>query len=121
MSLNFYTLLAASLDSDEARRSFLSGRRPLGCAQTQTPPTPALHSPSADPSLPSAAGLVKLTSEEIETGARRLAKHLGPIASILARKAAQKAPDLRAFYTLLADYLGPDARAVFLREGGFEG
>lgn len=71
-----------------------------------------------EPSIPSLGGLPIPTPEEIESGARRLAKHVGPIASALTRKAAQKAPDLIAFYNLLADHVAPEARGAFLREAG---
>ena len=84
----------------------------------QTLVAPTVQNLPMDPSIPGTAGLPILTSDEIETGARRLAKHVGPIASILARKAAQKAPDLTSFYVLLADHVAPETRAAFLREAG---
>lgn len=113
-----YTLLATNLDSDQAKNAFLSGRQRLSAVHTQPPVAPTVRNLHMDPSIPSTAGLPMLASEEIETGARRLAKHVGPIASVLARKAAQKAPDLNTFYNLLADHVPPEARAAFLREAG---
>ena len=116
--VELYTLLASNLDNDQAKNAFLSGRRHLGAAHTQPPMAPTVRNLPMDPSIPSTVGLPILTSEEIETGARRLAKHVGPIASVLARKAAQKASDLTTFYTVLSDHVAPEARAAFLREGG---
>jgi serine/threonine-protein kinase len=113
-----YTLLASSLDNDQAKNAFLSGRQRLGAVQTQPPVAPTVRNLPMDPSIPSTASLPILTSEEIDTGTRRLAKHVGPIASVLARKAAQTAPDLNTFYNLLADQVPPEARAAFLREAG---
>lgn len=113
-----YTMLAMNLDSDDAKHSFLSGRQRVGAVQAQTLVAPTVQNLALDPSIPSTADLPLLKSEEIETGARRLAKHVGPIASILARKAAQKAPDLATFYSLLADHVAPETRAAFLREAG---
>jgi eukaryotic-like serine/threonine-protein kinase len=45
---------------------------------------------------------------------------LGPIAKVIAKKAAAQAGDLKAFYQRLAENLAdPDERAEFLRNAGY--
>jgi serine/threonine-protein kinase len=56
---------------------------------------------------------------DVEKAASRLAPYVGPIAKVMAKKAAAQASDLRAFYRQLAENL-PDAgeRTEFLRKSG---
>ena len=53
--------------------------------------------------------------------AGRLAVYLGPIAPIVAKKAARDATARRDFLLRVADSLGTQERAAFLREMGFGG
>jgi hypothetical protein len=49
-----------------------------------------------------------------------LARHIGPISTALARKAARRAGSVRALYLLLADHVeSKKERARFLRDAGF--
>jgi serine/threonine-protein kinase len=51
----------------------------------------------------------------------RLATYLGPIARVVAKRAAQKAATQDEFVQLVADHLGAQDRGAFLREIGFDG
>ena len=56
----------------------------------------------------------------IAQAARLLAPYVGPIANVLAKRAAPRADSLRAFYLLLAEYVeSKNDRASFLRAAGF--
>jgi len=49
-----------------------------------------------------------------------LARYIGPISGVLAKRAAQQADSLRTLYLLLAeDVESPAERARFLRDAGF--
>jgi len=50
----------------------------------------------------------------------RLAPYVGPIAKVMAKKAAAQARDLKAFYQRLAENLDPEDRARFLKDAGYE-
>jgi hypothetical protein len=45
--------------------------------------------------------------------------YLGPIAKVVARKAAKEAANRQQFVQLVANHLGAQERAGFLREFGF--
>jgi serine/threonine-protein kinase len=51
----------------------------------------------------------------------RLATYLGPIARVVAKRAAQKAATQDEFVQIIADHLGAQDRGAFLREIGFDG
>jgi serine/threonine-protein kinase len=98
-----HRVLAEGLSAQE-REAFLAGREPPRA------PEPA----AAPPAGP-------LTPELVERATRRLALDLGPIAKVVAGKAAAQAGDHRQFILLLADHLGGAAeRARFLAEFGLE-
>jgi serine/threonine-protein kinase len=99
-----HQLLAESLGSAREREAFLGGREPPRTAA----PAPA-------------APMGPLTPELVDRATRRLARDLGPIARVVASKAAAQAGDHRQFLLLLADHLGEAAeRARFLAEFGLE-
>jgi serine/threonine-protein kinase len=50
----------------------------------------------------------------------RLATYLGPIARVVANRAAQKASTQDEFVQLVAGHLGAQDRGAFLREIGFD-
>jgi len=68
-------------------------------------------------SLPSAP----IDSAYIDEVTARLAIYLGPIARIVTKKAAQRASGRAEFVLLVADNLGTQERAAFLREMGYGG
>ena len=85
-------------------------------------PASQAASPETQPTvvLPAeAGGPAELTPADIERAARRLARHIGPIAGVLAKRAARRADSLRALYLLLAEELEDKAEhARFLRDAG---
>jgi len=48
------------------------------------------------------------------------APYVGPIAKVMAKKAAAQARDLKGFYQRLAENLDPEDRARFLKDAGYE-
>jgi serine/threonine-protein kinase len=87
-------------------------------AQQQSAPsqTPSTEVESVA-TLPSAAELSPAT---VDRAARILARYIGPIAVVLAKRAAQRADSPRAFYRSLAEELDNKAdRARFLQDAGF--
>ena len=73
--------------------------------------------PEIDPSLLVAS----LEDQEfVDQTTQRLAVYLGPVAKVVARKAAQKAGTQQEFVQLVAGHLGAQERGEFLRELGFD-
>jgi serine/threonine-protein kinase len=113
-----FSLIVESVDTDAERQALLtfkqrlnlgsagSGRpAPIGATVFKAELTQHLHG--------------NLTPAIIAQATRLLARYVGPISSVLVRKATQRADDVRALYLLLADELeGPAERAQFLREAG---
>jgi len=56
----------------------------------------------------------------VEQTTQRLAVYLGPIAKVVAKKAAQQAHDCDEFIHLVAEHIGTQDRRAFLREVGAE-
>ena len=112
-----YALLAEKLEREEDRTTFLAGkgdsRTPL---QTQPPAEPAARqAAAAAASVP--APRTELSREVIDRAAAILARYVGPIASILARRTAPRADSPRALHLLLAQHVETEAdRARFLRD-----
>lgn len=65
------------------------------------------------------AGTLQMSPEALQGAQRRLAAYVGPIASVLVKRAAKVAADRPGFYRMLAEHV-PDAaeRARFLKEVG---
>ncbi|MDH4173585.1 MAG: serine/threonine protein kinase [Betaproteobacteria bacterium] len=105
-----YALLAENL-SDPAERAALLEGRPQ--------PVKARAAPAAHGAATAATAGAPLTPEAIELATRRLATYLGPIAKVVAHRAAAQAGSRRQFLLLLAESLAhPGERARFLREVG---
>jgi len=122
-AVELYTILAAVLEREEDRRAFLLRRTELGGSKASTPASVSGPVQSGTtvivPVDVSSPG--EITSAIIEQAARRLAAHLGPIASVLARKDAKRAVTLRDFYGLLAEHVAnPTDRERFLKEAGVQ-
>lgn len=111
------TILAENLDTDAARQSFLSETRRLGPGaasdvSSQPPATPGATPQPASGSQRSAP----LAPEAVERAARNLAHYIGPIANVLARKAAAVASDENHLYSLLSAHLSGVERDAFLSQ-----
>jgi serine/threonine-protein kinase len=124
-----YAILAASLERKADREAFLArkaelnskaeldkgwtsldlSRESLQFTQDSLHLTTSLPSTSETPA--------SLTPAEIERAARLLARHIGPIARVLAKRAAQRAESLAAFYVLLGEHVEDKTeRSRFLRD-----
>jgi serine/threonine-protein kinase len=58
---------------------------------------------------------------QIEVAAKRLARYLGPIAKVIAKKTPGRPTDLRAYYRQLAENIAdPADRARFFKDAGYE-
>ena len=106
-------IVAENLGSDEERRVFLQ----------RTGSSGRYRAPDAGNAAPAAASATPdsgLTPETVERAAGELAAFVGPIAKVLARKAAQNAGGRRALYLSLADKLATEEeRRRFLAGAGF--
>lgn len=110
-------LLAENLDNDAARHSFLSEARRLGASAglevlSRPPATPGKTPRPLSGPQPTAT----LSPEVVDRAARALAYYVGPIANVLARKAAAHAGDEPHLYSLLAAHLADVDRDAFLNK-----
>jgi len=105
-------MLAESIPSEQDRETFVAaalGNVPGGSRKETT----------AERSSPGLAR-VTLEADEVDKAASQLASYLGPIARVVAKKAAAQTSERRAFYRQLAESLAnPDERAAFLRSSGY--
>ncbi len=66
------------------------------------------------PTPPSQGSRPSWAEDTLRTVERELAKHIGPVARVLVRKAAEKATDRHSLYLMLADNLDDRSRQPFL-------
>lgn len=93
-------LASEVVEADERSRFLSRLYQRLPAAQPGSAATPA--------SPPPVLGTTPMQPELIERAQRVLAEHIGPIAAVLARRAAANALSREAFYSALADAAGPD-------------
>ena len=107
-----YQLLANRLETPEERRRFLQAGGEYVSADASEPP------PRATNAIVFANVVGRpLTSEATQRATLLLARYLGPIAGILARKAAQTAVDEAQLYAMLAEKVSDAAeRERFIKE-----
>jgi serine/threonine protein kinase len=107
-----YARLAEHLHSPEERRRFLAGEAATAATGPQKAAAPTS---AATPSgLP---GGRPLTPEMLQRATQLLSRYLGPIASVLTKKAAQTAVDEPHLYSLLASKLSdPAEQQRFMRD-----
>jgi len=112
-------LIAAQLHTDEERRRFLTAAPGSG-REGRVPPamvTPATAPPGAAAFSSRADGGSAPTADTVERTAKILMRYLGPIASVLVKKAAPLARDESDLYARLAARIGdPGDRERFLAE-----
>jgi serine/threonine protein kinase len=109
-----YQLLANRLDTAEERRRFLQA------GGEYVSPSPGEPPPRATNAILFSNIVGRpLTSEATQRATALLARYLGPIAGLLARRAAQTATDEAEFYSILAEKV-TDARERerFIKEAG---
>jgi hypothetical protein len=107
-----YRLLATHLRTPEERTQFLrSGDRSPAAPVSTTPPS------AADAVAVTGIAGVPLTAEITQRASQLLARYLGPIATVVTRRAAQAAADEAHLYSILAEKLTDAAeRESFLRD-----
>jgi serine/threonine-protein kinase len=111
-------ILAEKLDTDAARSSFLKETRKLGHNAISDVVTPPAAQPGSTATPASGSRLnAPLAPEIVELAARGLAHYIGPIANVLARKAAAVARDERHLYLLLSAHLSGVDRDAYLNRG----
>ncbi len=107
--------LADTLTTEEERKAFMATRAGLPSAPAAAPrraTNPGTRAPAPKDA--------RLTPESIDAAQRRLAVYIGPIAKIMAKKAAAQTDSSLRFYLLLADNLAGDERDRFLSELGVD-
>jgi serine/threonine-protein kinase len=110
-----YGLLSENIHDPVGRRRFYeSGRTTDGSSLTSPPRARSTGTQTQTLSLPLEKAFVDQTT-------MRLAVYLGPIARVVASRAAQKAASQEEFVQLVAGHLGAQERGAFLREIGFDG
>jgi serine/threonine-protein kinase len=107
-----YAELADKLATEEERSAFLATRKEVAAAPARRTTQPGTRPPASRD--------VRLTAEAVESAQRRLAVYIGPIARVMARKAAAQTESSLRFYLLLADNLAGAERERFLAEVGVD-
>jgi serine/threonine-protein kinase len=105
-------LLAGNIPSEREGKAFAAAALEKVFAVTEPEEAPDRSSPDLSNKPIEAADIDKATG--------RLAPYVGPIAKVMAKKAAAQARDLKGFYERLAENLDPGDRARFLKDVGYE-
>lgn len=104
--------LAASIASERDREAFAGTALEKVGARSQPESEPERSSPSIAPK--------PIELADVDKAASRLAPFVGPIAKVMAKKAAAQGGDLRILYLRLAENLAdPKERTEFLRKSGY--
>jgi serine/threonine-protein kinase len=116
-----YSILAASLESEADREAFLARKPvPQKSSSSTTIQPPRDPSSAEDLTAPLRTGAqAELTPAAITRAAQLLARHVGPLAGVLAKRAAPRADSLRSLYLLLAEHVEKKDRSRFLKDAGF--
>jgi serine/threonine protein kinase len=105
-------LLAEKIPSERDGEAFAAAalEKVFGVARTEAAPDRSSPDLSNKP----------VEAVDVDKATGRLAPYVGPIAKVMAKKAAAQARDLKAFYQRLAENLDPEDRARFLKDAGYE-
>jgi hypothetical protein len=96
------SLIAAGLDTAQQRQAFLSAA--AGAAPTPTP--------DGDP-----PAYAPLEADEIEWASRALARHIGPLARVIVKRASAQTTGTEQFYRRIVEAISGEAdREAFLRD-----
>jgi serine/threonine-protein kinase len=113
-----YAELSGNLGSEEERKAFLATRSAsAGTASGSAATARRGTHTGTRPGMPRDA---LLTPEKIEAAQRKLALYMGPIARVLAKKAAAQTESSLGFYLILAEPLSGDERERFLNDVGVD-
>jgi len=115
-----YSLLGANLSSAADRKAFLAARpdfggQPAGGQSTVIADELApLRTEGGNPALDR-----EIDRESVERATRILARYVGPISTVLVKRAAQNTSSVRGLYLLLAERVSAAERDRFLKDSGF--
>jgi eukaryotic-like serine/threonine-protein kinase len=128
-----YALTAESIADVEERRRFLAtltgapSAGTTGSGMSRTQPVSVRKGKAGQTAPPQARSMSSMTrplapldQEFVDQTTSRLTIYLGPVARIVAKKAAQKAGTQQEFVHLVAGHLGAQERGAFLRELGYD-
>jgi serine/threonine-protein kinase len=111
--VQLYALLAENISDPATREKFIKG---IKSASNPDATSPGASTGTNTRALRQAA----LEQSFVDQTSNRLAVYLGPIAKVVASRAAQKAGSRQEFVRLVAGHLGDQERDTFLKEIGFE-
>jgi serine/threonine-protein kinase len=104
--------LAKYIPTEANRAAFLAAA--MERMSAPIPPEPGEESPAVSFSRN------LIDAAQVEIAAKRLARYLGPVAKVIAKKTPGRPSDLRAYYRQLAEnILDEENRARFLKEAGY--
>src|SRR5688572_3067395 len=109
-----YARIANELGSEAERKAFLATRSALRAL----PSAPAPRRSTQPGTRPPASADAPLSADKVEAAQRKLAFYIGPIAKVMAKRAATPNESSMQFYLLLAVNLSGGDRERFLRELG---
>src|SRR5262249_29080650 len=106
-----FLLISENLDTNAERQAFLASKQRLRRSSPGSgrPAPIGATVAQAGPAMPLPEGLTPAITAQ---ATRLLARYVGPISSVLVKKATQRAESVRAFYLLLADELEGTAERV---------
>jgi eukaryotic-like serine/threonine-protein kinase len=105
--------LAKYIPTEPSRATFLAAA--MEKMSAATPP----EAPDESPAVRFSTN--RVDAPQVEIAARHLARYLGPIARVIAKKTPGRPGDLRAYYRQLAENItDPADRARFLKDAGYE-
>jgi serine/threonine-protein kinase len=117
-----YAILAGHIDDAGERERFAHQATGEISGSHAAQPTSAAGRTRRTTTSPTASGrtrpLPPLEQEFIDQTTSRLAVYLGPIAKVVAHKAARQARDSEEFVQLVAEHIGTQDRESFLKEVG---
>jgi len=117
-----YAILAGHIDDPGERERFAHQATAEGSGAHASQPTPAAGHTRRGATLPTAGSrtrpLPPLEQEFIDQTTSRLAVYLGPIAKVVAHKAARQARNSEEFVQLVAEHIGTQDRESFLKDVG---
>jgi serine/threonine protein kinase len=115
-----YAILAAGLESQADREAFLARKGEVSKSWTKSSLTGETARDGSGSAASMTGSRAELTTAAIDHAGHLLARHIGPIAGVLAKRGAQRADSLRGLYLLLSEQVTDKAeRKRFLEDAGF--
>jgi len=115
-----YSVLAATLSNAADRKAFLAARPDFGGQPAGG--QGIVHGEELDPLRSEGANPVldrEIDGESVDRAVRILARYVGPISTVLVKRAAQNTRTVRGLYLALAERVSAAERERFLHDSGF--